>query len=181
MNLRSILLLLRHASLKTFQKGELLIEKDSTHMNIFYIRSGLVRSFFINEETDEITFQLFPEYALVVNVQAILFDTPSKFSYEALETTRVYQINFQAFRELATQNAKVLNTNQKLLFQHMLQQVYQRVESFVLLSPEERYLKYMQDYPQVINRAPDKYIAHVLGITPVSLSRIRSRIASKKN
>jgi hypothetical protein len=62
----------------------------------------------------------------------------------------------------------------------IMKQAFQRVESFVFLSPEERYQKYIQDYPNVINRAPDKYIANVLGITAVSLSRIKGRIASKK-
>jgi DNA-directed RNA polymerase subunit F len=61
-----------------------------------------------------------------------------------------------------------------------MRQAFQRVESFVFLSPEERYQKYVEDHPNIINRAPDKYIANILGITPVSLSRIRSRIASKR-
>lgn len=61
-----------------------------------------------------------------------------------------------------------------------MKRAFQRIESFVFLSPEERYKKYVKDYPNVIDRAPDKYIANVLGITPVSLSRIRTRIASKK-
>ncbi|CAN0600388.1 unnamed protein product, partial [Ectocarpus sp. 12 AP-2014] len=57
---------------------------------------------------------------------------------------------------------------------------FERVESFVFLSPEERYKKYVKDNPNIINRAPDMYIANILGITAVSLSRIRNRIASKK-
>ncbi|MBK8659738.1 MAG: hypothetical protein IPN22_12925 [Bacteroidetes bacterium] len=50
----------------------------------------------------------------------------------------------------------------------------------MLLSPEERYLKFIQKYPDLLNRVPNKYIANVLGITPVSLSRIRKRISTKK-
>jgi DNA-directed RNA polymerase specialized sigma subunit len=41
-------------------------------------------------------------------------------------------------------------------------------------------LKFATDYPQLMNRVPMKYIANMLGITPVSLSRIRKRIATKK-
>jgi len=48
------------------------------------------------------------------------------------------------------------------------------------MSPEERCLKYVSDYPNLVNRVPDKYIANVFGITPVSLSRSRMRIAAKK-
>ena len=54
------------------------------------------------------------------------------------------------------------------------------LDDFILLSPEQRYLKFIQDHPVLLNRAPIKYIANVLGITPVSLSRIRKRIANKR-
>lgn len=61
-----------------------------------------------------------------------------------------------------------------------MKQIFGRVDSFVLLSPEERYKKYVKDFPEIVNRVPDKHIANVLRITPVSLSRIRKRIATKK-
>jgi hypothetical protein len=46
-----------------------------------------------------------------------------------------------------------------------------------LLSPEERYIKFVRDKPDIINRVPGKYLATLLGITPISLSRIRRRMA----
>lgn len=54
------------------------------------------------------------------------------------------------------------------------------VDDFMLLSPEQRYLKFVKKNPALLNRLPIKYIANVLGITPVSLSRIRKRISTKK-
>jgi Mn-dependent DtxR family transcriptional regulator len=56
-----------------------------------------------------------------------------------------------------------------------------RVESFVLDKPEDRYLKLIAQKPEIIKRVPDKYIASFIGVTPVSLSRIRKRLASQKN
>ena len=52
-----------------------------------------------------------------------------------------------------------------------------RLEAFVLLTPEERYQELISSNPTLINRVPDKYIANIIGITPVSLSRIRKRLA----
>ena len=66
------------------------------------------------------------------------------------------------------------------ILRKMIFKVKERLETFVLLNPEERYLKFIKDFPDLTNRVPDKYIANVLGITPVSLSRIRKRISSKK-
>src|SRR5690606_34498636 len=51
-----------------------------------------------------------------------------------------------------------------------------RVTSFVTQNPEERYLQLLKDNRNVVKRIPQHYIANYLGITPVSLSRIRKRI-----
>ena len=107
-------------------------------------------------------------------IQSYLMSPPI-FFIEALEPTKVYTIDYEAYcRRWPQKTPDIFELNRmRILGKRILKQAFQRVESFVLLSPEERYLKYLKDYPNVIDRAPDKYIAHVLGITPVSLSRIR--------
>ena len=60
-----------------------------------------------------------------------------------------------------------------------MREAHLRIEGFILYTPEERYIKFIEKYPDINNRVPDKYIANVLGITPVSLSRIRARIIEK--
>ncbi len=181
MNIRNLLLLLRHVSINSIEKGEILIREGATNKDIYFIRRGLIRSYYINEKTDEITFQLYPEYHIVTNINTILFNEPSKFSYQALEPTKFYKIGYSSFLDVTSKNPQLLELNRLYLGRRMMKLAYLRVESLVLLSPEERYQKYVEDYPNIINRAPDKYIANVLGITPVSLSRIRKRIASRKN
>ena len=116
---------------------------------------------------------------MLSNAHSVLYNEPSKFSYQALEPTKIYSIDYVSFVEMASKSPKFLEISRTYIGKRALKQLFHRVESFVLLSPEERYKKYMEDYPTVINRAPDKYIAHVLGITPVSLSRIKGRIALK--
>ncbi len=181
MNIGSLLGLLRHVTIKSFDKGEILIKEGSTKKEVYFIRKGLIRSYSSDDMEDEITFQLYPEYNVVSNIHMLLFDEPSQFSYQALERTKVYVIDHASFVEVTTNNPKYLEINRRYLGRRAMKLAFQRVESFVFLSPEQRYKKYVIDYPNIINRAPDKYIANVLGITPVSLSRIRKRIASRKN
>ncbi len=178
MNLRSLLTLLRHVKVKSIEKGGVFIQAEESKKKIYFIRKGLVRAYHIDEQGEEITFQLFPEYHIFGNLHALLFDQPSKFTFQALEPTKVYTMDYDSFHDVV-KNSKFLNLNKMGLGERVFRQAFQRVESFVLLSPEERYLKYLDDYPTVVNRAPDKYIANVLGITPVSLSRIKGRITSK--
>ncbi|WP_375582816.1 Crp/Fnr family transcriptional regulator [Cyclobacterium xiamenense] len=181
MDFKSLIVLFRNIKTKTFEKGEVIIQAGSSEKVLFYVRKGLVRSYLINDNSDEITFQLFPEQQPFANAHAILLDEPSRFTYQSLEKSKVYLIDFNSFQKLTAQNAQLLELNRLFLGKRLLKQSFQRVESFVLLSPEERYQKYIRDFPEINNRAPDKYIANVLGVTPVSLSRIRQRIAMKKD
>ncbi len=81
--------------------------------------------------------------------------------------------------KIIEQNTK-LDSGRRYFMMNILSESLSALDDFILLSPEQRYLKFIQDHPVLLNRAPIKYIANVLGITPVSLSRIRKRISNKK-
>lgn len=180
MNLKLLYGLLKNLSSKTFEKGETVIHEGDKTNNVFYIRKGLVRSYLINDKGEEITFQLFAEKQIFGNVHAILFNEPSRFTLETLEKTKLYFADIKTFQDLKTDNSNFIKIDNGIFGRQILKQAFQRIDSFVFLSPEKRYQQYLKDYPNIISRVPDKYIANVLGITPVSLSRIRKRI-SKKN
>jgi hypothetical protein len=57
--------------------------------------------------------------------------------------------------------------------------VHDLFTSYILNSPEERYLSLLKDRPDLLNRIPQHQIASFLGVTRVSLSRIRNRILKK--
>jgi CRP-like cAMP-binding protein len=180
MNIKRLLILFKTLNSKTFEKGEIVINEGDIINNVYYIRKGLVRSYLINNKCEEITFQLFTEKQLFGNVHTILFNEPSKFTFETLEKTKVYFTDLKTFHDLSNANSDLLINDNGNFGRQILKQAFQRIDSFVFLSPEKRYQQYLKDYPNIINRVPDKYIANVLGITPVSLSRIRQRISKKK-
>ena len=180
MNIKNLLTLLRCVKIKSFKKGEVLIPQGVDTEDIFYIRKGLVRSFFVNEKGEEITFQVYAENNVFSNVHGILFNEKSKFYYQTLEESKVYVIPYNSLMNVVSKSAELLELNRTYIGKRIIQQAFQRVESFVFLSPEKRYEKFVTDNPKLIHRVPDKYIANVLGITPVSLSRIRNRISKKK-
>jgi hypothetical protein len=97
-----------------------------------------------------------------------------------LEKTKVYFTDLKTFQDINTSDSDILKIDNGNFGRQILKQAFQRIDSFVFLSPEKRYIQYLKDNPNIINRVPDKYIANVLGITPVSLSRIRKRISKKK-
>jgi len=171
--------LLKTAKSNSFKKKEIIFEEGSKDTQIYFLREGLVRMYHIKENGEEITFSLIPENNVVANFDFIATEKPSPFYYETLENCSFFRIDYQVLDNIVSKNAN-LEANRKYFLRKMIFKVKERLETFVLLNPEERYLKFIKDFPDLTNRVPDKYIANVLGITPVSLSRIRKRISSKK-
>jgi CRP-like cAMP-binding protein len=64
----------------------------------------------------------------------------------------------------------------RLIAEHYLICYEDRVTAFITQTPEERYLQLLSTGREILQRMPQHYIANYLGITPVSLSRIRKRI-----
>jgi len=163
---------------RAFKKKELLIDAGSSSKRAFFITKGLVRCYCINEKGGEITYALFPGNHVLMNSDVVLFNRPSKFYYEAIEYTEVLYSELDIVEEVIASHPK-LEANRKYLMERALKEARDRIDSFVLHSPEERYLMYVKKYPHLVNRVPNKYIAHILGITPVSLSRLRRRLVQR--
>lgn len=170
--------LLKSAKSESINKKTELFDQGSTDTKIYYLRTGLVRMYHVKENGEEITFNLIPEHNVVANFDFIGTGQPSKFFYETVEKCSFFSLDFKILDSIISSNPK-LESNRKFFLRKIILEVKERLESFVLMNPEERYLKFINDFPDLSNRVPDKYIAHILGITPVSLSRIRKRIASR--
>ena len=177
LTLNDVQVLLKSAKSSSIKKGGVLIEEGSTDDRLYYIRKGLMRAYHINDKGDEITYSLLPELHVVANEDYVLNRTPSRFYYEALEDSSFFSIKQGVIQGIIANNREM--EDKRLVMLHkQLYAAKERIDSFVLLSPLERYQEFVRKYPSLNNRVPDKYIANVLGITPVSLSRIRKRIAS---
>jgi len=182
LKVKTLLPILRKVKVKTVEKGEIIIPSSSDEKVMYYVRKGLIRSFIENKEEDtEITFQFFPENTFFTNVDSVLFNSESSFVYESLERTKLYMLDLASFVEVISKEPYNFYEQKMFFSRNFITRLYNRTKSFVFLSPLERYEEFLKEYPTVVNRAPDKYIANVLGITPTSLSRIRGRIATRKS
>ncbi|MEO1413480.1 MAG: Crp/Fnr family transcriptional regulator [Bacteroidota bacterium] len=174
-----IQVVLRSARLRSFERGDCLIREGERRKEVFLIRKGLVRLYRITDRGDEITTAVRWENKVVASPYLILFDQPAQQYFEALEPTDTFCIDYDKLQSIVESHPK-LEASRKYVFHNILKEALQRIDSFVLLTPEERYLNFVQSVPDITNRVPDKYLANILGITPVSLSRIRKRIAERK-
>ncbi|MCI4670506.1 MAG: Crp/Fnr family transcriptional regulator [Bacteroidia bacterium] len=174
-----IKILVKIAKFRRYRNKSYVIEAGEKNTNVFFIFKGLVRSYKVNEKGDEITVSLYRENQFFLSAECHLYQNKSSFYFECLEPTFACFADVTKIQEILSRDKKVDETREFVSLK-IFQQNYERINSFVLLTPEERYLDFVEKNPDLNQRVPNKYIANVLGVTPVSLSRIRKRLAMKK-
>lgn len=140
---------------------------------LYLIHKGCLRLFFYNEGKD-ITFQFFFEGDFVASFDSLYKHAPSLFSLESIEPTEISAIKRDSLFSLIEQYPSVRQVYEEKLIDrlHTYQQLFlSRIKN----TPRQRYEELLKEYPDIVQRVPQHYIASYLGITPVSLSRIRSR------
>jgi CRP-like cAMP-binding protein len=158
--------------------GELFVQAGEMHRKVAHIKSGLMRMYIINEDGEEVTLFFRKEDHQIAPYDCIFADKPSRMFIEAFEDTTLFEIDYDKLQEFMHRHPQYESArkhfNQKLLMDSFI-----RIENFILYPPLQRYLQFVKNNPDLVQRVPDKYIASVLGITPGSLSRIRKRIKQK--
>lgn len=160
---------------KTFDSHEVFVLAGQFNYKIGYIKKGLVRVFYPAESGEDITTLLRWENQFVGSYDTTIMNKASRFTYQCIEETEMLLIDFKILSQLVETNPSLVALNNKFLHA-MIFEAMERIETFTLLNPEERYLHLLQQNPEIANRVPDKYIATMLGVTAVSLSRIKKRL-----
>ena len=144
-----------------------------TCKTIYFLKKGVARIYYFKEHID-ITESFSFENSIVVRYESLFTGKPSKKAIQVLEDAEVIAINASELFKLYDQFPDIERLFRKI-FENALVDTVNRVESIQFHSAEERYNALIKEAPDVLKRVPLKYIASYLGITPVSLSRIRGQ------
>jgi len=151
----------------------ILLQEGEISKNIYFIKKGCLREWF-NKDGKDITFQFFFEGQAVASIDSFMNNKTSLFSIESIEPSILISITKGDFEELLLTYPMLKEEFQNLIFQRF-SNYSQLFLSRIKDTPEERYRDLIQNHPEIIQRIPQHYIASFLGITPISLSRIRNR------
>jgi len=160
---------------RTFKKKEKLLDIDQVARHFYFINSGLLRLYGY-KDGEEKTLFFFKENMIAGSIDSYLDQSPGSLVLEALtdmETLAISGENLQDLYQVSHEMTKI----GLLLTQYRLSYLLKFFSSFVLDSPEERYRRFMEEHPDLLMEIPQHIIASFLGVTPVSLSRIRKRIS----
>lgn len=143
---------------------------------IYFVVSGLVRLFYKSKDNDQITAFIFCENMFASCLESFIRQQPSTQSLETLEKSTLLVLTKDKLDALYEQVPKTHVIMRKVMEARFVAS-QQLLSSYILAGPKERYELFALHYPHLVQRVPLYILASFLGITPVSLSRIRKRIA----
>ena len=160
---------------KRFEKKTVLLQEGEICDFEAYIIKGCVRSYFINENGFEITLSFAVEDWWVSELASFHEGKPARLYIETLEPTEMLMLSREN-KELLLNTYPKFERMYRLMLQRSLSVVYDRLLSTLSKPAQERYLEFLERYPQIPQRVAQHYIASYLGVSAEFLSKIRSRM-----
>lgn len=159
---------------RRLKKKAYLLQDGAICKHESFVVEGCLRTFFTDNTGDEHTLQFSVENWWVNDLNSFLHHTPSQYNIEALEPCIVLEIDYASLEKLYVK-IPAFERYFRILHQNAFIAQNKRILNNISLTGFERYEAFLQTYPSLIQRVPQKYIASYLGITPVFLSQIRNQ------
>ncbi|MDR2914572.1 MAG: Crp/Fnr family transcriptional regulator [Tannerella sp.] len=157
-----------------YPKGHILLRADKVEKDIYFIKKGIVRAY-ADFPDKEITFWFGKEGDTAISMKSYIEDEKGYENIELLENCELYKLNTGSLKKLFTEDIHIANWGRKFAERELI-----KTESLFISrqfkTASERYKELIKDNPDLILRVQLGHIASFLGITQVSLSRIRSEI-----
>lgn len=156
-------------------KGEYFVKTGEKNYSLAFVLEGAMRAYVVDKEGTYYNKTFFVENSFAISLASVFQDIPSFLSFDALLDTKLLFADYRQLEALFEQHRCLETLVRKYLQFKWVIQKEQRELRFVLQDASERYAHFQQEYPGLESKIPQYHIASHLGITPIQLSRIRSR------
>lgn len=153
------------------KKNDVLIRIGEKNSFIFFVVSGILRDYYIDDDGNDVT-RFFTCEGGICGGEALISNEASTICTEALEDCILIRCHVSDFKSIIASCNEAAKAYIWLLESSLAYKI-RRENSFLIKSATERYIDFKRENPEIEKRVNQKYIASYLGITPVSLSRIR--------
>lgn len=160
---------------KDLRRRQTLLLQGDISRHIYYIETGCLRLWY-NDDGKDISVQFFLPGEIVASLESFLKDEPSRFGIEAVVPSSVRVIDKPAFEQHMSASGRLRD----FLFEALLTRLTDYQTLFlnrIMDNPEARYRHLLEQNPGLFDVVPQHYVASFLGMTAVSLSRIRKKVS----
>lgn len=163
---------------RLYRKRQYVLQEGDVCKHMNFVVRGCLRMYAIDENGNTHILQFAAENWWITDIGSFYEKKTSKLNIDALEDIMVLQISFENLTALYDQAPK-FNRIFRVLIENSHVALQKRLLQNISSTAEERYLSFLQTYPQLSNRIPQTQIAAYLGITPEFVSRIRNNQIKK--
>ena len=139
------------------------------------IISGLIRMYYIGNNIEEYTKDFCKPGDFLAAYSSLLLNEPTELNIQAMVDSTILVAPYEQYQRLSNTHSCWFNLNAKITEKLFLKKE-KREKDFLLLSAKDRYLQFLSDYHKMDLQIPQYQIASFLGISPVSLSRIKKTL-----
>lgn len=158
---------------KKIKKNQYLLHEGGVAAMSSYVLSGCLRTYITdNKGTEHILGFSTPGW-WTGNLQNFYNDKPSQLNIQAILDTEILFITKETKEKLFLSGA-VFERYFRILTERSLIAFQERTLEILSLSAEERYWKFYSQYPDLMLKLPQKYVAGYIGVTPEFLSKMKS-------
>lgn len=166
-------------SYKEVPKKTIVLTEGQSCKQLIYVHSGALRSYCLDKDEKESTIMFAVADWWVTDMYCYLNEKPAMMYIETIEDSCIFQLSRDNFDKLFTAVPKF-----ERFFRILMQNAYTREQLRTIenltRTAEERYDRFMDKYPGIVQHVTQKQIASYLGITPEFLSAIRKKKVQRK-
>lgn len=162
----------------SYEKGTVLLKKGQKSRKGYFVLKGCIRTFYVIDGEEKTT--AFYTEMEGLTPPCVVSNEPSEFYVSCVEDS-ILTISDPNMEEEMFQKFPKFETMCRVLSEELLARKQLDFDTFKTSSPEERYLRLLENRPDLIQRVPQYQLASFLGIKPQSLSRLRARVLKKSS
>jgi CRP-like cAMP-binding protein len=171
--------LISSIEVRSVDKKVRLTDINETEKYLYFVIKGLARKFFLKGKEEIIT-QIAKEGELISSSVSYFSGTPSGYVIETVEPTTFYSLHHDRADQLYSRYPKLERLSRLIITELFLQKEVWELER-IRYSTKERFLRFMNENPELFQRVPQKYLASYLNIKPETFSRLKHLLRAKKN
>ena len=160
-------------------EGDIFVKAGEKNRKVALVIEGMMRNYIVNDKGEEVTVVFATEMQAIGPYASVFLNRPASETSTAVEPTILFVFDYLKFKDKVNADPVFLRAYSEMI-ETVLIFAIERIEDFTKTKPEQRYQRLLDTHGFLIERAPLKYLASYLGITPVSLSRIRKRVTQNR-
>jgi len=172
--------LLDQLKITVLEKKELVLREGNICQNIFFVNSGFLRAYVVNNDGKESTVMFGDVDWWITDMYCFQNKLPAILNIEALAKSQVFVLSKDRFDSLLY-NFPEFNQYFRILFQNAYCREQLRSIQNLTINAKLRYENFISKYPDFAEKSPQKYIASYLGVTPEFMSTIKSSNKNNKS